>query len=266
MSFDETKFESTLLENKNYQYLRLNIDSLSDTDKDFIRGNLLEISSGRESELSLISEAIELVDYLARLDINKRNGAIAEFLLICILREKGFSQEYCFKNLEENSAKKGFDGLVVKDEQFWLVESKSSQINHGNSHRNTVYRAYSGLEKQLSGTNKKINNPWRNAYNHARSAMSNRGLRRILASLSDSYTKKNFLTIDKQNVVIGSTIIPDNKTNSKTNATIYDIDSSIKSIDNYIKNHKSKDELVVIINLQTIDVVFNFFKEIADGK
>ncbi|HFI0369452.1 hypothetical protein PWF76_10160 [Streptococcus suis] len=266
MSFDETKFEPTLLENKDYQYIRLSIDSLSDTDKDFIRNNLLEISSGRDSELNLVSEATELVEYLAGLDINKRNGAIAEFLLICILREKGFSQEYCFKNLEENSAKKGFDGLVIKENQFWLVESKSSQINHGNSHRNTIYRAYSGLKKQLSGANKKINNPWRNAYNHARSAMSNKGLQKILASLSNSYTEKNFSTIDEHNVVIGSTVIPDNMTNNRVIATISDIDSSIESIDNYIKNHKSKNELVVIINLQTIEIVLNFFKEIADGR
>ncbi|HFU3969340.1 TPA: hypothetical protein ACGO20_000838 [Streptococcus suis] len=266
MSFDETMFESSLLENKDYQYILLSIDSLSDTDKDFIRNNLLEISSGRDSELNLVSEATELVEYLARLDINKRNGAISEFLLICILREKGFSQEYCFKNLEENSAKKGFDGLVIKENQFWLVESKSSQINHGNSHRNTIYRAYSGLKKQLSGANKKINNPWRNAYNHARSAMSNKGLQRILASLSNSYTEKNFSTINEHNVVIGSTVIPDNMTNNRVITTISDIDSSIKSIDNYIKNHESKDELIVIINLQTIDIVVNFFKEIADGK
>lgn len=37
MSFDETKFESTLLENKDYQYIRLSIDSLSDTDVDLLR-------------------------------------------------------------------------------------------------------------------------------------------------------------------------------------------------------------------------------------
>ncbi len=150
------EFEESQLEDKNCHYLRLNIETLSDNDKEFITKNLLEISSGRDSDLSTKSEAIELVDYLSRLDINKRNGAVAEFLLICILREKGFSQEYCFKNLEENSAKKGFDGLVFKNNQFWLVESKSTQINHMNSHRNTIYRAYTGLEKQLSGANKKI--------------------------------------------------------------------------------------------------------------
>ncbi|MCD0152650.1 hypothetical protein HK327_08155, partial [Streptococcus agalactiae] len=93
MAINEVEFERTLLKNKNYQYLRLNIDSLSDSDKDFIRNNLLEINSGRDSDLDLKSETIELVNYLSRLDINKRNGAIAEFLLICILREKGFSQE-----------------------------------------------------------------------------------------------------------------------------------------------------------------------------
>lgn len=266
MSINEIEFERTLLENVNYRYLRLNIESLSDADKNFIRRNLLEISSGRDSDLNLKSEAIELVEYISRLDVNKRNGAIAEFLLICILREKGFSQEYCFKNLEENSAKKGFDGLVFKENQFWVVESKSSQINHGNSHRNTIYRAYSGLEKQLRGANKKINNPWRNAYNHARNAMSNRGLKKILADLSSNYTQKNFSTIDKHNVVLGSMIIPNNKTNNQVISTISDIDSSIKNIDNYIKNHKSKEELIVIINLQTIEIVVNFFKEIANGK
>lgn len=265
MAINEVEFERTLLKNKNYQYLRLNIDSLSDSDKDFIRNNLLEINSGRDSDLDLKSETIELVNYLSRLDINKRNGAIAEFLLICILREKGFSQEYCFKNLEENSAKKGFDGLVCKDEQFWLVESKSTQINHGNSHRNTVYRAYNGLKKQLSGANIKINNPWRNAWNHMKIAGSTEDLQKSIANLSTNYSQKKYSTIENHKIVIGSTVIPDSKTKNKSIANISDIDNSIKSIDSYIKNHQSEDELVVAINLKTIEVVIDFFKEIANG-
>lgn len=64
MAINEVEFERTLLKNKNYQYLRLNIDSLSDSDKDFIRNNLLEINSGRDSDLDLKSETIELVNYL----------------------------------------------------------------------------------------------------------------------------------------------------------------------------------------------------------
>lgn len=82
----------------------------------FVKQFIRDKASCRDSELNLVSEATELVEYLARLDINKRNGAISEFLLICILLwKKVFSQEYCFKNLEENSAKKGFDGLVIKE-------------------------------------------------------------------------------------------------------------------------------------------------------
>ena len=169
MSISDIEFEHS---EKHYRYLRLAIEQLSETDKTFIKENLLTIISGRESSLSLKEEARELLNYLGRIDINKRNGAIAELVVICLLRTKGFSQEYCFRNLEENSAKKGFDGLVLEGEKFWLLESKSSQIGHNNSHRNTVYRAYKGLEKQLSGENEKINNPWRNAYNHTKIAQS----------------------------------------------------------------------------------------------
>ncbi|HGA2363940.1 hypothetical protein QN328_02050 [Streptococcus agalactiae] len=60
-------------------------------------------------------------------------------------------------------------------------------------------------------------------------------------------------------------MIPDSKTKNKSIANISDIDNSIKSIDSYIKNHQSEDELVVAINLKTIEVVIDFFKEIANG-
>lgn len=176
------------------------------------------------------------------------------------MRTKGFSQEYCFRNLEENSAKKGFDGLVLEGERFWLLESKSSQIGHNNSHRNTVYRAYNGLKKQLSGENEKINNPWRNAYNHTKIAQSPHSLVQKVAELSTDYTNGNYFKIEDNNVIIGSTIIPDKRGNHHIN----EINFEISTLNNFIKNHQSKDEIIIAINLQTIEIFLEYLEEIID--
>lgn len=257
MSISDIEFERS---EKHYRYLRLAIEQLSETDKTFIKENLLTIISGRESSLSLKEEARELLNYLGRIDINKRNGAIAELVVICLLRTKGFSQEYCFRNLEENSAKKGVDGLVLEGEKFWLLESKSSQIGHNNSHRNTIYRAYKGLEKQLSGENEKINNPWRNAYNHTKIAQSPHSLVKRVAELSTNYTNGDYFKIEDNNVIIGSTIIPDKRGNHHIN----EINFEVSTLNNFIKNHKSKDEIIIAINLQTIEIFLEYLEEIID--
>lgn len=263
MSLSDTEFENSLLESKKYRYLRIDIQELSQEDKVFIRNNLLEIISGSDGYLSFEAEIKELLAYLNRIDINKRNGAVAELVVICLLKIKGFSQEYCYKNLEENSAKKGFDGLVTKDSEVWIIESKSSQIGHNNSHRNTIHRAYNGLKKQLSGENTKINNPWRNAYNHAKVAQSSDTLLRKIAKLSADYTDKKYLKIEDNNIIIGSTVIPDNKTDSQSFHSISEIDSNIQTLDCYIKKHESKDEVVIVINLQTIQIFMDFLEEIV---
>ena len=52
-------------------------------------------------------------------------------------------QEFLFFNLEENSIKKGFDGLFSKDSETFLVESKSGTIlTKGISHRTKLKTAY----------------------------------------------------------------------------------------------------------------------------
>ena len=164
------------------------------------------------------------------------------------------------KTFEENSAKKGFDGLVLEGEKFWLLESKSSQIGHNNSHRNTVYRAYKGLEKQLSGENEKINNPWRNAYNHTKIAQSPNSLVKRVAELSTNYTNGDYFKIEDNNVIIGSTIIPDKRGNHHIN----EINFEVSTLNNFIKNHKSKDEIIIAINLQTIEIFLEYLEEIID--
>ena len=53
MSISDIEFEHG---EKNYRYLRLAIEQLSETDKTFIKENLLTIISGRDSSLSLKEE------------------------------------------------------------------------------------------------------------------------------------------------------------------------------------------------------------------
>ncbi|MGI1767305.1 hypothetical protein [Streptococcus uberis] len=266
MIIKNSTFEPSSIEKSNYRYIRLSIESLSVEDKDFIKNNLIEISSGRDSDFTLETEAKEIVKYIERLDIRKKIGAIAEFILIIVLRSNGFSQEFCYRNLEENSAKKGFDGLYSIGQDLWLVESKASAIGHNNTHRNTINRAYSSIEKQLNGSKEKSNNPWRNAHNHAKAAQTSRTIIKKIAKLSEDYTNEKFSSVEQNNIILGSIVIPYNINNNDNPPLISDIDIEINSLDKYISNHKSKNEIIIVVNLKTIYVIIDYIKDLAYGK
>ena len=107
---------------------------------------------------------------------------------------------------------------------------------------------------------KKINNPWRNAYNHTKIAQSPHSLVQKVAELSTDYTNGNYFKIEDNNVIIGSTIIPDKRGNHHIN----EINFEISTLNNFIKNHQSKDEIIIAINLQTIEIFLKYLEEIID--
>jgi hypothetical protein len=90
------------------------IDKISEIDSKFLMEFIVEIISGRESYETyddILDTIIKRFDRAS--GENNEHGYIAELLTCCILRNNGFSQEYCCKNLEENSLKKGFDGIFL---------------------------------------------------------------------------------------------------------------------------------------------------------
>lgn len=233
------------------------IQFFSDDEKQYIEENLVEIAKGRDSNFPVKTIAKKILKFMSGQDIKTINGAAAEFFLVCILRKQGYSQEYCYRNLEENSIKKGFDGVFIKDDVLWLAESKSSDslTVHDNKHQVTISKAYRGISKQLCGGG--TNDPWENAANHARATRSSDALIKRLTQLSVDYTDDNYQSIEKSNVILGSTVIA-------TNISMINKETSI--IEGYLNNHVANNELVVVVNLRDSQILTQFLEEVGDGK
>lgn len=93
-------------------------------------------------------------------------GAVAEFFVHLLLNHRGYRQNFLYQNLEERSAKKGFDGVYSIGDELWLMESKSGCFNGNQTHYEKVTEATNDLKNKVSGQGG-ANNPWKNAYNHA---------------------------------------------------------------------------------------------------
>lgn len=141
-------------------------------------------------------------------------GAIAEFFVHLYIRLSGYKQECLFLNLEENSIKKGFDGLYSKGNIEWLMESKAgSDKSKKISHARKVTLAMNDLALKVSGrdTNgkKKLpNNPWREAYAHASQydVGTVQEIRKNIKRLSNDFTNGIFHSIEEFNTMPCGTI------------------------------------------------------------
>lgn len=228
---------------------------ITEAEKQYIRNTLVEITKGKDSYYSARALAKKLLKYLNNSDERKVHGAVAEFIMICILKKHGFSQEYCYRNLEENSAKKGFDGLFTKNDDMWIAESKSSftRDSHNFSHGNTIGKAYNSLKDSLEGKTK--NDPWENAVNHSRLAGSSSDLVRRLTKLSELYNEEEYLTINQSNVILASTIVDEDYER---------VEKRVSKILEYIKKHESENELIVIMNLISSKILIDTIEVIAN--
>lgn len=256
MVFKNTEIIDSSIDKDKIKFIVVDVKELSETDKHFIISNFSEIVDGRDTYMTKEYAAKYVLEALSSKSKKQKHGTIAEFILICILRHKGFLQEHCFINLEDRGAKKGFDGLYTdKDNMYWVVESKASYEvkSHKNNHKRTIDRAYNGLKEQLSGSGS--SNVWQNAYQHSKVAGSKSSLIKKLLELSDAYLKGNGALIEDNYVILGSSIFADD---------ISKVDRKIESIEQYIANHKTKKEIVVIITAKTISLIVDIFKEIAN--
>ncbi len=106
---------------------------------------------------------MHIKQFIARWKDKEKFGAVSEFFLHLYLNDEGFKQEFQFRNLEESSYKKGFDG-VYKDScgETWYLESKSG--GGTSTHIKKVEEAYRDLRKKILGEVE--NDPWNNALNH----------------------------------------------------------------------------------------------------
>ena len=135
-------------------------------------------------------------------------GAIAEFFIHLFLNYIGFKQECLYFNLEERSIKKGFDGYYSFNDETWIMESKSGyQNSEGANHENKLRISYQQLKDKITSNNPSLNNPWRNALNHARVALSQQDILKELQLFSQQYIRGEINnSIEDFNLIPCSTI------------------------------------------------------------
>lgn len=239
--------------NKSKSIIIIDLENLTIEDKDFIKNNLPIIYDGRTTKKNAKNSAKFILNSLLNWSKEQQYGAISEFFLICILRQHEFTQEFCYKNLEENSVKKGFDGLYLDyNKNIWLAESKSSYTNI--IHRDNLTKAYNDSKDKVEGKNKK-RNVWENAYQHSRSANSSDSLQTKLNEMSEKYVNGIYAKIKNYKLIVSSTIYNDD---------INSVERSKEKIEEWLESHILKKELAVIITANSIDLIVNILKEIAN--
>lgn len=250
MGILNNRFEDTLDENTSI--LITTIKDINDEERIYIRQYLTELMFGRGNYFNYSYSLRKILSFYESKNSEIISGSIAELLLALIIRTQGFTQEYCFYNLEEDSIKKGYDGLYVKNLDYWLAESKSSysEKSHRYKHNATMNKAYMDIKNKLSGETKR--DPWLNALNHTKSAKSDESLQEKLSKLTMSYTEGKFEDIKDHNIIISSAIITDK---------LLEVECSHTDIFNIIRNHEAKNKVGIAINLKSIDLILKFLEE-----
>lgn len=223
--------------------------------KQLIDDNLVSICEGcTESNINTVKA--DLIQLFDGKDLKWKMGAIAEFFMHLHIRTQGYKQEFVYRNLEEDSIKKGFDGLFSKTNCFWLMESKSGSINtNGISHALKIKEANVDLGKKVSGVGQS-NNPWRNAYNHACNINVNTSdsIRSDLKKLSDDFVNGKYGDINEFNTIPCGTIFLNGVWNPSNSQQIkYDIDN--------MKSHLyGKHVLIICMTQNTIDLFLDYIQ------
>jgi hypothetical protein len=251
MSFIDIKVEEI---NDNVSIHIIDIEDFSINFKNFIDEKLITIYLGaRKINLDLAKK--KLFYFLDSKSHNTKMGAIAEFFIHLYLSENQFKQECLMSNLEEGSIKKGFDGYYSKDNEEWIMESKSGdESTAGISHKKKLKEAYNGLKSLLSGGS--TNNPWENAYNHVshRNVNTRETIIKNIERLSDEFDEGVFYNIEDFNIIPTGTIFYDNNITSDKE-TIYD---DIKELHN---NFDFKDLKLICISKKSLNLFIDYLKE-----
>lgn len=156
---------------------------LDDRLKKEIQNVVSELITGRETDFNVLLKKFDKL--LMNKTLKEKMGLISEFITHVFLISHGYKQNFLFSNLEEKSAKKGFDGLYTYEEDIWLVECKSGGNNK--NHKSKIREAFNDLNSKIFENNK--NNPWENAYYHAMVAKSSKDLLSKLSALDDQFEK-----------------------------------------------------------------------------
>lgn len=249
MSFNIDIFSSDIQEPSDGKIIHfINIQDIDTKLQSLIEENITSIWDG-DFGTPIDVVKTEIFNFFKTKSDDIKKGAVAEFIVHLYLKVCGFSQECLFKNLEEGSIKKGFDGYYSFSNEEWIMESKSGSIDtNGISHKKKIKEAYDDLKDKIEG--KVTNNPWSNAYNHAIAAGTSPDILKNIKNLSINYVRKTFPDISTLNIIPSSTIYhngiwddnlvkPDHDTISKLSESF-----NYKKINIICVNKKSIDKLI----------------------
>lgn len=228
----------------------VDIDLLTAELKECIDKHLSKIHSNNDFDKKIVKQII--LNYLRpKKGSALETGSIAEFFVHLFLNEKQYKQECLYDNLEENSPKKGFDGYYSKDDEEWIMESKSGDIDSLNmDHKSNISEAYTDLKKKVSGT--KPNNPWLNAFNHAKRVESNKELLDNVRKLSIEFVEGIYMNIKDLNIIPSSVIFLDNQNISLVNTEV--------DINNWLTSKQYKKIHIVCITQKTKDIFWEYLQ------
>lgn len=246
----------------------IRIKNVSNYDEDIfvyhlILNDLSEISELIEKEMSDIWNPVinysfaevkrEIYKLILSKNDKQKRGICAEFFMHIFLRYIGYTQECLFSNLEENSMKKGFDGVYEFSNDFWIAESKC-----GNKvkikHKDKIREALDDIETKVSDTSR--NNPWQNAVNHIVIRHNgndyNNSLSKRIANLSKEYADNIPHTSSEFNLIPTSTLFIND----------YQSDDDIKKdIEAILVGRKIKKMAVLCINNNIYNEFIKYLEE-----
>ena len=178
--------------------ITVSIDELDAETIDNLDENLVSICEG-DSRSAVDDVKISLCNLFQTKNKNFAIGAVAELFIHLIVRGEGFKQECLFRNLEEKSIKKGFDGVyTLNAKETWLMESKAGE---GVDCVSKVFEANRDLTSKINGNSS--NNAWRNAFYHASliDVGTDKDVRESIRKLSCDYEKSIYHSISEFNII-----------------------------------------------------------------
>ncbi len=216
------------IENGNFIHL-ITIEDVTDQFKQLVDEQIVSICEN-DNDFTLDFVKKDLSKFFKNKDENTTMGAVAEFTIHLYLKTIGYRQECLYRNLEEGSIKKGFDGYYSLLTEEWIMESKSGSIaTKAMSHKKKLKEAYAGLTEMLAGST--TNNPWKNALNHARVVGSKQDLIENIKNLTIMYGNNEYPKIKELNIIPASTIFHSDSINRNGDevTTITDVANNLQA-------------------------------------
>lgn len=173
-----------------------------------IDANILSIYEGTDENFNVQYVKIKLKEFWNKQTKDNQKGMVAEFFTHLFVKALNFEQQCCLKNLEEGSMKKGFDGVYLKNEELWYMESKSGDLTSDKQHFHSLRTAIVDIEKKI--TTKIPNDPWANAFQHAKSVNAKKSIKDKFIELSLNFTNNNLPNFNDFNIIPSSTIFIEN--------------------------------------------------------